>query len=165
VTGYGYLLDLIDSPAASSSTLGLHFAGGTDVSETVKALYTVEFAIQSDYKQGAATIDADYSLIEVAAKASGITAKLGVETLSDDGSYCFSTPLATAHAFNCWADKFLAMPANGLVDTFVSVADKVSGAKTRKIGNYTVLAKYASYSADSFATDTDKLWLMGQAKF
>ncbi len=190
VTGYGYLLDLIDSPAASSSTLGLRFAGGTDVSETVKALYTVEFATQSDYKQGAATIDADYSLIEVGAKASGITAKLGVETLSGDGTYAFSTPLATAHAFNGWADKFLATPAGGLVDTYVKVAGKVSGVKlvgvyhdyasdtgstdygteldllaAKKIGNYTVLAKYASYSADSFATDTDKLWLMGQAKF
>lgn len=190
VTGYGYLLDLIDSPAASSSTLGLRFSGGTAVSETVKALYTVEFATQSDYSDGASTIDADYSLIEVGAKASGITAKLGVESLSGDGTYAFSTPLATAHAFNGWADKFLATPVNGLVDTYVKVAGKVSGVKlvgvyhdyasdagstdygteldllaAKKIGNYTVLAKYASYSADSFATDTDKLWLMGQAKF
>ncbi len=190
LTGYGYFLDLVNAPTASSSTLGLRFAGGTSVTEAVKALYTVEFATQSDYKDGASTIDADYSLIELGAAASGVTAKLGVETLSGDGTYVFSTPLATAHAFNGWADKFLGTPANGLVDTYVSVAGKVSGVKlmavyhdfasdtgstdygteldllaAKKIGNYTVLAKYAAYSADSFATDTDKLWLMGQAKF
>jgi len=190
LTGYGYFLDLIDTPAASNSTLGLRFTGGTDVSEAVKALYTVEFATQSDYKDGASTINADYSLIEVGAAASGITVKLAVETLGGDGTYGFSTPLATTHAFNGWADKFLATPANGLVDTYVSVAGKVSGVKlvgvyhdyasdtggadygtelnllaAKKIGNYTMLAKYASYSADTFATDTDKLWLMGEAKF
>ncbi len=190
LTGYGYFLDLLDSPAASNSTLGLRFAGGTKVSEAAKVLYTLEFANQSDYSDGASTIDADYSLIEVGGKAGGVTAKLGVETLSGDGTYAFSTPLATAHAFNGWADKFLGTPANGLVDAYVSVGGKVSGVKlvavyhdftsdtgstdygtefdllaAKKIGNYTVLAKYASYSADSFATDTDKLWLMGQAKF
>ncbi len=190
LTGYGYFLDLVNAATASNSTLGLRFAGGSAVSEAVKALYSVEFASQSDYKDGASTIDADYSLIELGAAASGVTAKLGVETLSGDGSYAFSTPLATAHAFNGWADKFLATPANGLVDTYVSVSGKVSGVKlkavyhdftsdtgstdygteldllaAKKIGNYTVLAKYAAYSADSFATDTDKLWLMGQAKF
>ena len=31
--------------------------------------------------------------------------------------------------------------------------------------NYSVGVKYASYSADSVATDTDKLWLWGQLKF
>jgi len=190
LTGYGYFLDLVNAPTASNSTLGLRFAGGTKVTEAVKALYTVEFATQSDYKDGASTIDADYSLIELGAAASGVTAKLGVETLSGDGTYGFSTPLATAHAFNGWADKFLATPANGLVDTYVSVGGKVSGVKlkavyhdftsdagstdygteldllaAKKIGSYTLLAKYAAYSADNLATDTSKLWLMGQAKF
>lgn len=190
ITGYGYFLEMVDAPTASSSTLGLRFSGGTDVSEGVKALYTLEFATQGDYKDGASTIDADYSLIELGAKVSGVTAKIGFETLSGDGTYAFTTPLATAHAFNGWADKFLATPVNGLVDTYVSVSGKVSGVKlvgiyhdfssdtgssdlgteldllaAKKFGNYTALLKYASYSADSHATDTDKIWLMGQAKF
>ncbi len=190
LTGYGYFLDLIDAPASSNTTLGLRFAGDTVVSEGVKALYTLEFSTQSDYKDGASSIDADYSLIEIGAEMSGVTAKIGFETLSGDGTYAFSTPLATAHAFNGWADKFLATPANGLVDTYVSVGGKVSGVKlvgvyhdfssdtgssdlgteldllaAKKFGNYTALVKYASYSADTHATDTDKLWLMGQAKF
>ena len=190
ITGYGYFLESVDTPTDSSATLGLRFAGGTDVSEGVKALYTLEFATQGDYKDGASTIDADYSLIELGAKVSGVTAKIGFETLSGDGTYAFTTPLATAHAFNGWADKFLATPLNGLVDTYVSIGGKVSGIKlvgvyhdfssdngstdygteldllaAKKFGNYTALLKYASYSADNHVTDTDKIWLMGQAKF
>lgn len=190
ITAYGYFLDLIDSPAASNSTIGARFSGGTDVSEGVKALYTVEYATQSDYKQGASTIDADYTLLELGAKVKGVTAKIGVETLGADTS-AFSTPLATAHAFNGWADKFLGTPANGLEDTYVSLSGKVSGVKlvgvyhdysadkggasygdeinllaVKKFGkNYKGLVKYASYSADTHATDTDKVWLMAQATF
>ena len=35
----------------------------------------------------------------------------------------------------------------------------------RRFGDVTLLAKYASYNADDFATDTDKLWLMAQVAF
>jgi len=187
---YGYLLDLVNASTASTKTLGARFGGGTPVSADVKALYTVEYAQQSDYKGGAATIDATYTLAEVGAAAYGVTAKLGRESLGGDGVYGFSTPLATLHAFNGWADKFLATPASGLIDTYLNVSGKVSGVKlmavyhdfkadsggasygseadllaAKKFGKYTLLAKYAAYSADTVATDTNKFWLMGQASF
>jgi len=187
---YGYLLDLVNTPAASSKTLGARFSGGADVDTDVKALYTLEYAKQSDYKGGATTIDATYTSIEAGAAAYGVTAKLGRETLSGDGVYGFSTPLATLHAFNGWADKFLATPATGLIDTYLNVSGKVSGVKlmavyhdfkadsgsasygtetdllaVKKFGKYTLLAKYAAYSADTFSTDINKFWLMGQASF
>ena len=192
LSAYGYFLDFVDTPDNSNSTLGLRFAGNTAMSDDVKLLYTLELAQQSDYKDGADTIDYDYSMIELGATVSGVTAKIGQETLgSNDGDGAFFTPLATAHAFNGWADKFLATPANGLVDTFVSVGTKVGGVKllavyhdytsdeenidygteldllvAKKINKkYTLLGKYASYSADDHATDTDKLWLMAQATF
>ena len=190
ITAYGYFLDLINAPTTSNSTLGLRFAGGTKMSDAVKALYSLEYATQSDYKDGASTIDADYNLIELGAEFSSVTAMLGYEVLGF-GTSAFSTPLATLHAFNGWADKFLATPANGLVDTYLSVDGKVADVKlqavyhdftadaggasygteidllaAKKFGQYyTLLAKYASYSADTFATDTDKMWLMGQAQF
>ena len=190
ISAYGYFLELVDSPASSSSTLGLRFAGGTKISDEAKLLYTLEFAQQGDYKDGADTIEADYSLFELGASFAGVTAKVGQETLGADTS-AFATPLATAHAFNGWADKFLATPADGLVDTYVSVGGKVSGVKllavyhdftsdqesidygteldllvAKKMNKkYTLLAKYAAYSADDHATDTDKLWLMAQASF
>ena len=187
---YGYLLDLVNTPTASTKTFGARFSGSAPVAADTKALYTVEYAKQSDYKGGAATIDATYTLVEVGAAKYGVTAKLGHESLGGDGVYGFSTPLATLHAFNGWADKFLATPASGLIDTYLNVSGKVSGVKlmavyhdfkadsgsasygtetdllaAKKFGNYTLLAKYATYSADTFATDTNKFWFMGQATF
>jgi len=190
LVGYGYFLDLIDSPAASNATIGARFKGATQLNDGVKALYTLEFATQSDYKQGASNIDADYSLLELGAEFGGVTVKASVETLGKGGS-AFSTPLATAHAFNGWADKFLTTPTEGLKDTYITVGGKVAGVKllavfhdysagqggasygdeinllaVKKFGkHYKGLIKYASYSADSYATDTDKVWLMGQANF
>ena len=187
---YGYFLDLTNTPTASNSTIGLRFTGGTKVSDSVKALYTLEHASQSGYKGGASTIDADYNFIELGADFSGVVAKFGHEVLGANTS-AFSTPLATLHAFNGWADKFLVTPANGLVDNYLSVEGKVADVKlqavyhdfsadkggasygsevdllaAKKFGKrYTVLAKYADYSADTFATDTKKMWLMGEAQF
>ena len=42
--------------------------------------------------------------------------KLGFERLEGNGTVALQTPLATLHAFNGWADKFLSTPANGLRD-------------------------------------------------
>ena len=103
----------------------------------------------------------------------------------------FSTPLATGHKFQGFADKFLGTPANGIEDSYFKVATKVGGVKliafyhefeaeegsmdygsevdfiaAYKINeNYSVLFKYAAYDADEFATDTDKAWLMLSAAF
>ncbi|MED5432978.1 MAG: hypothetical protein VX920_11630, partial [Pseudomonadota bacterium] len=103
----------------------------------------------------------------------------------------FQTPLATKHAFNGWADLFLATPADGLEDTFVTVGGKLAGFKlaaiyhdfksnegstdygtemdllvARPIGkHYTVGLKYADYSADDFGADTSKYWAWGELKF
>lgn len=114
-----------------------------------------------------------------------------METLdSDGGAYGFQTPLATKHAFNGWADKFLATPTGGLTDTYLKVVSKLGGVKVvamyhdfssdfgstdygteldlvvvKKIDkHFKVLAKYASYSADNFSADTDKLWLQLEMK-
>jgi len=190
LTGYAYLLDL--KSAASHQDLGVRFIGAAKVSEAAKLLYSAEFAKQSDYKDGAATIDADYNLLEVGVSMAGVTAKLGYEVLGGDGSYAFQTPLATGHAFNGWTDQFLSTPVNGLQDTYLSVAGKLAGVKlvavyhdfsadsgggnygtetdllaVKKLSdNYTVLAKYGSFAADNVAyKDTDKLWLMAEASF
>lgn len=107
----------------------------------------------------------------------------------------FRTPLATLHAFQGWADKFATVSTNGslagIEDFYVSVLanaapfqltltyhdfDAESGggslgreadiAAGRNIGeHYAVLLKLARYSADNFADDTTKLWLMLTAQF
>lgn len=188
-TGYSYMLDY-DNSTADSQTLGVRFSGKQKAGD-VGILYTAEFATQSDYADAPSTVDADYTLIEGGVDVAGVTAKLGYEVLSGDGTYGFQTPLATKHAFNGWADKFLGTPATGLQDTYVSVMSKVAGVKllgvyhtysadegsadygseinllaAKKFSkHYSVGVKYASYDADTVSVDTDKLWVWAQASF
>ena len=189
ITGYAYLIEQKEKTASSTSTMGLRYAGA--VGDAVK--FNLEYATQSDYKDGNSDIDADYYLVEVIGKVSTFNLKLGYEVLGGDDFSGFETPLATKHAFNGWADAFLLdTPEDGLADFYLSASTKVAGAKlmavyhdysaetgsddygseinllaVKKYGkNYTALLKYASYSAgDDRGTDTDKLWLMGQMKF
>jgi hypothetical protein len=191
--------DLLPAGSSSSTqTIGARYKGATNAGNT-KILYTVEFATVSDYADNTSTnVDADYTLVEGGTKVGPVTAQLGYELLGGDGTAGngFQTPLATKHAFNGWADMFLSStPDSGLEDIYVSVGAKVAGVKllgvyhmfapdtgsgdygdeidllaAKKFGdNYTLLAKYASFSHDSASAlstvDTDKLWLMGQVKF
>ncbi len=191
LSAYGYFLDFVDAPTSSQQTLGLRFNGKKALSDSSTLLYTAEYATQSDYSDGASSIDANYLLGELGAVVNGVTAKLSYEVLGGDGVYGFSTPLATKHAFNGWSDQFLATPADGLVDAYVTVSGKVAGTKLMAVyhdfssdnGNidygteldlllakkisktYSVLLKYAQYSADTMKVDADKLWLQGQLKF
>ncbi|WP_340677449.1 alginate export family protein [Paraglaciecola sp.] len=193
ITAYGYLLELDNSTDSALDTYGVSFVGSSMAGET-KLLYALEYASQSS-EPAAADMDADYILIEAGAVFSGITAKLGYEVLgSDDGIYGFQTPLATLHKFNGWADIFLTTPAQGLVDTYVSLGGKVAGGAWtvmyhqfeadeasstvddlgseldlsygRSYGaNYSAGIKYSAYSGDSGRVDTDKLWGWVGAKF
>lgn len=179
LTAYGYLLETDNVPDSDNDTYGLRYAGAFDL-DAVKLLLTLEGA-QQEVEAG----DTDYYFAEVGAEIAGVTVKVAQEMLgSDDGLVAFQTPLATKHAFNGWADQFLATPADGLKDSFISVGTKLAGFKlaavyhdfqadegssdygtetdllvARPIGkNYVVGLKYADYSADDFGTDTQKLW-------
>ena len=107
-------------------TYGIRFSGSTQAGDT-KLLYSAEFASQSS-ESVSSNFDADYLMLEAGAVFKGVTAKVGYEELgSDNGAYGFSTPLATLHKFNGWADQFLGTPAQGLVDTSVTLAGKLAG--------------------------------------
>lgn len=178
-SAYGYLLDFDNTPAASNKTFGLRLNGALPVAD-LKFLYTAEYADQSDYADGAATVDADYFLGEIGASIQKTTLKLSYEVLGGDGIYAFQTPLATAHAFQGWADKFLTTPTNGVEDLFLTLSGKAAGIKwvavyhffgsdsadidygteldllaLKKLSkNYLVGIKYASYDADSDPNNT-----------
>lgn len=194
LTAYAYFLEMKIQQllGRSTKTFGLRYKGDLDMAST-KLLYTLEYANQSDYAKGASTNDADYALLELGVKFSNEwIAKLGVEVLSGDGTYGFQTPLATAHAHNGAADTFAAgTPANGLVDTYANISAPILGAKTtityhnfasdndsidygtevdvevsKKFGErYQLGLKYAAYSADELAVDTDKIWGWFQVSF
>lgn len=193
VSTYAYLLEDDDS-GKTNDTYGLRFKGKAAASDSVDILYTAEYANQS-----ANSADMDYIFVEGGAKFSGVTLLAGYENLgrgkgTGDADFGFSTPYATGHAFNGWADKFLGTPGKGLNDVYAKAVGKVAGIKlvavyhdfnTDKDGddlgseidllagkkfndNFTAGIKYANYSAgdDTYAyVDTEKFWLWGEAKF
>ena len=188
LTAYAYMLSNDGAAASETQTLGLRYKG-----KSSGVLYTAEFATYSDTGDNPSSFDSDYTFLELGYKFSDkITAFIASETLgADDGvTGEFETPLATKHAFNGWADKFLNTPATGLVDNYIKVVSKVAGVKivgmyhdysadfgsadygtelnlvvVKKLDkNFTVLGKYASYDADSFSADTEKLWFQVQYK-
>ncbi len=99
--------------------------------------------------------------------------------------YGFQRPLATLHAYNGWADRFLGTPAEGLVDLFVDgrveirnfvlygqyhrfdsdsgslhYGDEFGLVVSRKFRErFDVMLKYASHNADDVGADVEKLWL------
>jgi len=189
VSAYAYSIDLDNSSANDTLTLGARLKGKQD-----NILYTLEYAQQSDTADNTNNLSAAYTFVEAGYKLGATKIFIADEILgSDNGSAAFQTLLATKHAFNGWADKFLSTPADGLNDMYIKAVSKVSGVKlvgvlhnfTADNGNanygteldllavkplnknLTALIKYANYSADSASstTDTQKLWLSLEAKF
>ena len=191
ISAYAYLLDFEDSPLLSSKTFGFRLHGRTTVGDRISSSYTVEYARQENYGDNLNEYSADYYLLEAALTAVGITATLGYEVLEGNSVQAFQTPLGTLHAFQGWSDKFLATPADGIEDFYFSIATKIRGANVSLIYHrfnpeaggpdygrewdlmidrrfterYSIVLKYANYDARSFATDTEKLWIMATAKF
>jgi hypothetical protein len=60
------------------------------------------------------------------------------------------------HAFNGWADKFLATPARGLDDVYISANGKA--------GKFAWVAAYHGYRANDFARNTRKVWMQVEYK-
>ncbi len=191
LTAYGYLLDFDgDDDGTDTATVGVRFKGDYDVNEGLTLLYTAEFANQSDYEDSD-NIDENYYRLVAGGTVKKITGKIGYEVLEGDGTVAFQTPLATLHAMNGWADKFLTTPVSGLEDLFVSIGGTVRGIKLLGVyhdfsandggadygteidllaaykynKNFSTGVKYANYDADDLATDTKKYWLWGQLSF
>lgn len=189
LSAYYYDIDNKDVAAFSTSTFGVKFAGNYEAFN-----YGVEFASQNDAYNNPVNYTANYLRLDAAYKMEQATVFAGYEVLSGDANNAgaaFRTPLATLHAFNGWADKFLATPNDGLEDVFVGVKGVHSGYKwqalyhdfnaedaNRDLGtefdfsvakkvnkNVSLLLKAAFYSADTHATDTSKVWFMVTSKF
>lgn len=124
---------------------------GVKIDGSVKDfLYELSFAQQSDYADATSksVADANYHDIQLGYMIGPVTIKAQQEVLEAG----FKTPLATLHAFNGWADLFLATPAKGLEDDNLKVLAKFAGM------NF-VLAGH------SFKTDTDGITLGTEVDF
>lgn len=135
VTAYDYMISS-EKAAYGSDTVGLALTGDIPAAGA-KINYRAEYASQGDasFKTVGATkkeADAYYYNLDALANISGVLIGAGYEVLSGstgtDGKTAFSTPLATLHKFNGWADKFLAStPLGGLCDVSATLGYTAPG--------------------------------------
>jgi len=132
VTAYDYII------SSTSDTVGMALTGTVPVADA-KVDYRAEYASQGDasrdtydyapYKDKQA--DAYYYNLDLKANMNGMIAGVGYEFLSGKSNTdetAFQTPLATLHAFNGWADKFLSStPDTGLKDASVTLGYGAAG--------------------------------------
>ncbi len=136
----------------STMTLGARWDGSVALGGAWKGLFDVEIAKQSDTGDNPNNVDQWYYRGVIGARYDAFTARIGYELLGGDGKDgVFTTPLATLHAWNGWADMFLKTPADatgrywGLEDTFLSLGWK----KNR----WNLLATWHDFSADTGGVD------------
>ena len=142
ISGFSYLL------ANIHDTYGLRVSGKAPVSDGIKLNYAASYAMQADntltYGNNAPTnkIDASYYDLALGANMSGfiiggeyeVLGKAADATTNADG---FTTPLATLHKFQGFADEFLAQTdanpgnggsnINGLIDMSLKAGYKAKG--------------------------------------
>ena len=145
LTAFGYWLQIdpiAGVPAAvrdSSATYGLRFAGERALSR-IKLGYSGSYATQRSYGDNPLNFANDYHLVELTAAYRQYSFGIGAETLEGNGVKGFTTPLATLHKFQGWADKFLTTPVDGIEDRYLNV-----GATLKGVGVLDTLALQASY--------------------
>lgn len=149
ISAYGYWLDIPSHPANSSRTLGVRVIGEQRLSEGVKLLYAAESAHQSNYGANPARFDLDFLLIEPGVAFGGWTLKAGLERLEGNGIAALQTPLATLHAFNGWADKFLTTPPAGLRDLYGEVGYKFRAGTLKGLTLRAIVHDFAATKADA----------------
>ena len=149
--GYVYLLDFDNSLADSNATYGVRFSGERQMTDVFKLLYALEYAMQDDYAGNPANVDEDYFEGEIGVNFKigegfgPVTLKFDYEILSGNGATSFRTPLATLHAYQGWADRFLITPADGIHDWYFTASSPVAG--------FNLSAIYHDFSADNLDYD------------
>jgi hypothetical protein len=146
LTIFDYYLDVDGSANNSSNTLGVKLIGRRPIGN-LTGTYAVAFARQNEAGANTADLDAEYSLLEAGLSFAKLGVALGQEVLGGDGITAFSTPLATLHAFQGWADKFLGTPATGIEDRYVKVTYPFP--KRGRFTSIAALAFFHDFTADA----------------
>ena len=151
-SAYAYLHEDEDVATASTATIGARYAWAPAPAQPGPGV-SLELARQSDHARNPRGFSHRYWLVEPILATRGATWRLGWEHLGGDGSTAVQAPLATPHAFNGWADRFLVTPASGLDDRYLAVNLPV-GVAGRALE---IAAAWHDYRADAAATGADDL--------
>lgn len=189
-TAYAYLIENQDLPASSTESFGLRHMRTVQIRAGREWWYVGEYAQQGGWRDAPSTGSVDYLNLEAGLRLSGHGLRIGYERLDSNGRRAFQTPLATAHAFNGWADRFATTPADGLTDLHLK-ADGPIGALRYQLAlhqfdaarggvdyghefnallswpfasGWNAIAKYADYRSDGFGSDVSKFWLLVEYK-
>jgi hypothetical protein len=162
ITAFSYLLDfqnIVGVPAAvrdSTSTYGMRFAGEKPAGK-LKFAYAASYAKQSDYADNPLSFDLDYKFAEGSVTYRQFTLGVGAELMEGNGVKGFTTPLATLHKFQGWADKFLATPPNGIEDRYGSLGITLKGVGS--LDTLSLVTSYHDYQAEridaSYGSEVD----------
>ena len=153
IKGYGVLLDFQDAPGLSSSTWGVRYENSVTLDEDVGVKIGVvgEYASQKDFATNPVNYQEEYIHGEVSLSVSPFMAQLGYESLGGDGVSSFSTPLATLHKFQGFADVFLTTPADGIEDLYATVSYEWSNPPL--VDGVKLFATYHEFESDLGDTD------------
>lgn len=121
LTAYGLLLDFHTAPAQASQTYGVRWQSEWEVG-AYRPRLVLEAAQQGDYRGNSADFDLGYQHAEFGLRRGQWSVTAGGERLEGDDTRGFSTPLATLHAFQGWADVFLTTPPDGVRDLYAGAA-------------------------------------------
>lgn len=160
--GFAYVLDFRNSPANASITKGIKASGKTWVG-LYQLAYNGTWARQEDYRSNTAPFGLDYVAADLAGTFDIYTLKLGWESLEGNGRRGFTTPLATAHAFNGWSDAF-AQAADGQ-KSFVDGLDDANLTLNLKprwrstyLFNLDLIVRYHHFDAQRTGADLGHEW-------
>lgn len=146
IVAFRYEYDYDTRVAFSSQTYGATVTA-TIPAGKVKIGLKGTYANERDTGFNPIDFSADYYLAEGSVTYAGFTLRGQYEELGSDGGVAaFQTPLATAHAFNGYADLFLVTPAAGLRDSNVRLSKKfaIKGLPS----GLTVQATYHEFDSD-----------------
>ncbi len=169
LTGFAHRIaidPIVGVPGAvrdSSQTFGVRLVGAHPLGAG-KLSYIASYATQQETASNPLSFDLDYYLGEIKAAHGPYSLGAGVEILEGDSAKGFTTPLATLHKFQGWADKFLATPADGIDDRYLTAG--FSRHRWAFLDVLSLLASYHRYAAEHgsmrYGSETD---LQAQAKW
>lgn len=168
-SAFAYLLDLSQRsgpPAAqlatrklSTATAGARASYRFAISSDVSAQLSAVAAHQSAYRSNPVSIDLAYWHGEGGLTYAGLTTSLGYEVMQGNGTVGLSTPLATLHAYNGWADLFLTTPANGLDDLYLKFVYAAPwAAHALHVDSVTATLVHHDFSTDRARTGIGTEW-------